>query len=244
MRVLIISDIHGNEVALKAVLNDAGKYDYLWVLGDLVDYGPDPHLVIDEVKSLSPDVVIMGNHDNAVANGVDCRCSPKTHELSVYTRKEVSLKLVTDEQITWLKSLPVIKEFRLGRFRFFITHGSPSNPLHGYLLPNLSGDALINYLTPPGMHEVVDCDYVVVGHTHIPMNLRAGNSRVINPGSVGQPRDGDPRASYALLNLETGDYVVKRVKYDIKEVISRIDSLGLERRFRDWLVRILLTGEV
>jgi len=244
LRVLIISDIHGNEVALKAVLEDAENYDAIWVLGDLVDYGPDPHLVVDEVRFLKPELIVMGNHDNAVANNVDCRCLVKTHELSVYTRKFISLKLLSDDQIAWLRRLPIINEFKLDGIKFLAVHASPNNPLHGYLLPDLGRDEFLNYLTFIGASEPVRYDYVVAGHTHIPMDRKIDDVRVVNPGSVGQPRDGDNRASYALLNTDSKSFIVKRVKYDIQEVIRRIDSLGIERRFRDWLVRILITGEV
>ena len=86
MRILVLSDVRGNVDALKAVVKHAGKWDYLWVLGDLVDYGPEPHIVVDMIRELKPDVIVRGNHDHAVAYNVDCRCNTATHELSVYTR--------------------------------------------------------------------------------------------------------------------------------------------------------------
>jgi len=80
LRILVISDIHGNADALRRVLEDSGRWDHLWILGDLVDYGPEPHVVIDVVRELKPDVIVQGNHDHAVANGADCRCDPVVHE--------------------------------------------------------------------------------------------------------------------------------------------------------------------
>ena len=106
MRVLVISDVHGNADALRAVLEDAGRWDDVWVLGDLVDYGPEPQVVVDMVRELRPGLVVRGNHDNAVAFGVDCLCDPKVHELSVYTRQAISARLLSREQVEWLRGLP------------------------------------------------------------------------------------------------------------------------------------------
>ncbi|MCC6041942.1 MAG: metallophosphoesterase, partial [Desulfurococcaceae archaeon] len=93
MRVLIISDIHGNYDALKTVLETARGFDYIWFLGDLVDYGPEPHLVVDLVREIKPEVALMGNHDYAVAYNTDCMCAQELHDLSVYTRLNISYKL-------------------------------------------------------------------------------------------------------------------------------------------------------
>ena len=247
MRILLLSDIHGNSDALKQVLENAPRHDTVWVLGDLVDYGPEPHVVVDMIRELGPDVIVRGNHDHAVAFNTDCLCSPKTHELSVYTRENISYKLLSKEQINWLKTIPTKRIVELNGLKLYVVHGSPRNPLYGYLYPDLEEDLLKLYLTPSMLAvrpRVVRADYVVVGHTHIVLNLRVDNTRVVNPGSVGQPRDGDNRASFAILDTDKGEFTVYRVKYPIEETLRKLRSLGIEEKYYKWLERILITGKV
>ncbi len=242
-----MSDIHGNADALRAVLEDAERWDYLVVLGDLVDYGPEPHLVLDMIRELKPEVTIMGNHDHAVAFNTDCRCAPDLHELSEYTRRNISMKLLSEDQIEWLKTLPIRTEKEIAGRRFYLVHGSPRNPLYGYLMPNLSVEELKLQLTPSitaVSPRPLNVDYVLVGHTHIPMEVEVGKIVVVNPGSCGQPRDGDPRASYAVYDMESGKFSIFRVKYDVEAVIRKIHSLGLEERYAEWLTKILSRGRV
>lgn len=247
MRVLVLSDIHGNADALKTVLNSASGYDYIWVLGDLVDYGPEPHVVVDMVRELKSDLVLMGNHDNAVAYNTDCMCAQELHDLSEYTRLEVSFKLLNPEQISWLKSLPRTREFTIDSLRVYAVHGSPRNPLYGYLKPSLPLEEILLALTPSPLvvkPKPVEADLVVVGHTHIPMDLRVGNKRIINPGSIGQPRDSDWRASYGILNLETGEFHIHRVKYNVEKTISKLRALNLDFQMLVKLEAILRTGRI
>ncbi|MEM0002409.1 MAG: metallophosphoesterase family protein [Desulfurococcaceae archaeon] len=245
MRVLLISDVHGNADALKAILENSGRWDYLWILGDLVDYGPEPHVVVDLIKSMKPDLVISGNHDYAVAYGVDCKCAQDLHELSVYTRFNISMKLLSREQISWLKTLPHKIELKISGKRVYVVHGSPRSPLYGYLKPNLSYDELIQQLTPqPLGAKPVEADVVITGHTHIPLNMRIGNIWLLNPGSCGQPRDGDPRASYAVLDIENNLYEQRRIKYDIDKVLLKLRNLNIEQIYFEWLKVILKQGRV
>jgi protein phosphatase len=247
VKVLIISDIHGNADALKTLLESVGGWDYVFVLGDLVDYGPEPHVVVDLIKGLRPDVVLMGNHDYAVAFNTDCRCAPELHELSEYTRVNISYRLLSKEQIDWLKSLPITRNLTIDNVRIYLTHGSPRNPLYGYLKPSLPESEILLALTP-NMYAVrpqpVDTDLIVVGHTHIPMDLRIRGMRVLNPGSVGQPRDGDYRTSAAILDLRSGEFRLYRNHYDVEGVIKKLRSLGLDLKYLTWLERILINGRV
>lgn len=248
MKALLISDIHGNLDALKRVIEDAKGYDEIWVLGDLVDYGPEPHLVIDLIKGLRPELVIRGNHDHAVAFGVDCRCGEKTHELSVYTRENISLKLIAESQRSWLGELPLVARRNIAGSEALIVHGSPRDPIYGYLYPQLGEAELLRMLAPASRYGLgsgkINYGIAVVGHTHIPMDIRAGPARALNPGSVGQPRDGDPRASYGILDLDTGDFAVYRVKYDVNIVIAKLRNLLIEERMLQQLSRILSLGIV
>jgi len=246
-KVLIISDIHGNADALKVLLEGVSSWDYVFVLGDLVDYGPEPHVVVDLIKDLRPDIVLMGNHDYAVAFNTDCRCAPELHELSEYTRVNISYKLLSKEQIDWLKSLPINHKLIIDNVRIYLVHGSPRNPLYGYLRPSLPESEILLSLTPniyAFRPKPVDADLVIVGHTHIPTDMRVKNVRVLNPGSVGQPRDGDWRASASILDLNSGDFKIYRVEYNIRDVVQKLRSLNLDSRYVMWLERILMSGKV
>ncbi len=247
MSILIISDIHGNLTALKAVLEDSKGWSDIWVLGDLVDYGPEPHLVVDLIKDLKPSIIVMGNHDYAVVHGVDCRCGEEVHELSVYTRLNISLKLLSREQVYWLKNLSISADASVASRRVYAVHGSPSDPLYGYMKPNLPHNALLNMLSLKQSKyslssRTIDVDAVVAGHTHIPMKIVMRNTAVFNPGSVGQPRDGDPRASYGLLDPDSFEFRVIRVKYDVDAVVNKLKHLNLEEKYLTWLERILRQG--
>jgi len=247
MRILVLSDVHGNADALKAVLEAAPRHDYVWFLGDLVDYGPEPHIAVDVLRSLKPDIIVMGNHDYAVAFNTDCHCAQELHELSVYTRMSISYRLLSKEQVGWLKTLRQRAKLELSSKRVYIVHGAPRNPLYGYLKPGLPTETLEVMLTEGSLAlkpRPVDVDYVVVGHTHIPATLRVREVQVLNPGSVGQPRDGDPRASYAILDLGAGSFTVHRVEYPIDKVVEKLRALGLEQRVLQALEALLKSGRV
>jgi predicted phosphodiesterase len=250
LRVLLISDIHGNLEALRAVLEHAKGWDPVWVLGDLVDYGPDPHEVIDVVRELAPDIIVRGNHDNAAAFGTDCFCDPKIHRLSVCTRENITLRLVSREQIRWLQGLPLRSRLEIGGLRYYIVHGSPISPLFGYIRPDMDQESLLRELSLPGTRlgekrgRPVDADVIVVGHSHIPFQIRIGDVSIVNPGSVGQPRDGDARASYAILDLDKHKVEYYRVKYDVDKVLSKLKDLRVEEWCYNWLRGILLNGKV
>uniref|UniRef100_A0A7C2BKI9 Metallophosphoesterase n=1 Tax=Thermosphaera aggregans TaxID=54254 RepID=A0A7C2BKI9_9CREN len=248
MKILVLSDIHGNLDALKTILERAPSWDELWILGDLVDYGPEPAEVIDFVKSLGPRHLLRGNHDHAVAYGVDCGCGEKTHDLSVYTRNNISVKMISREQVEWLRSLSLFERVVDKGLEAILVHGSPRNPLYDYMLPTLPPEDLRRMLTPPplstyGLKGMI-AGLVVSGHTHVPMDLRVGNTRIVNPGSVGQPRDGDPRASCGLLDSETMEFRVIRLKYDVEKTLSKLKALITDKAVYQRLASILLTGRV
>ncbi|MEM0490865.1 MAG: metallophosphoesterase family protein [Ignisphaera sp.] len=247
MRILIVSDIHGNAEALRSVLESVDKWDAVWFLGDFVDYGPEPHIVIDIVKDLKPDAIVMGNHDYAVAFNTDCKCDPVLHNLSEYTRKNISLKLLSREQIEWLKTLPKTIEKVIDGKKHYIVHGSPRNPLYGYIKPGLSINEIKLSLTSSVVAikpKPIEVDYVFVGHTHIPMDIKVDSVRIVNPGSCGQPRDGDYRASYAIYDTETNIFEIGRIEYDIERVVKKLEELNLESGYSEYLKAILKTGRI
>lgn len=233
MRILIISDIHANLSALEAVLRAAGNVDKVWCLGDIVGYGPDPNECINVVKQLPELKSIVGNHDAAALNRIDTSSfNPEARSAINWTQK-----MLSDESVDFLNSLPEIEHFD----HVLLSHGSPRHPVWEYVLD--VNTARINF-------DYFDTDYCFFGHTHLPviytlrdganvvgMNVpKPGTSRelirktLINPGSVGQPRDRDPRAAYAIYRPDEGAWEYYRVVYDIRSVQERMTKAGLPQR--------------
>ena len=234
MRVLVISDIHANYTALKAVLDDAGPVDETWCLGDMVGYGPDPNAVVEEIRDIPNLTCILGNHDVAaigkipldVFNG-DARRTIEYHE-----------RVLSASNMDFLRSLPSNLKVR---GEASIVHGSPRDSVWEYILNTLSARLNFDHFTT---------NWCFVGHSHLQcmfqlntstdrVNLspiRAGDliplqpRAILNPGSVGQPRDRDPRAAYAIYDTEAYTWEPRRVMYNIPEVQARIREAGLPEK--------------
>jgi putative phosphoesterase len=229
MKILILSDIHANIEALEAIKEE---YDYLFCLGDLVDYGPSPRECIDFIKS-NAYAVVRGNHDNAVTFRVDCQCSEAYRPMSEKTR-ELMWELLGQEDISYLSSLPLNRVIEIGGARFFLAHATPTDNLFKYLPPDSSDRVWREEI------EDVDADFVLLGHTHISMIKRIGKTTIINPGSAGQSKDVPGVASYAVWN--DGEVEVKRVKYDINKTIKKIHSSTLSDYIKNSLIQVLRCG--
>jgi predicted phosphodiesterase len=237
MRYLVISDIHANLTALETVLADAGQlgqdYDFVWCLGDVVGYGPDPNECIDRLRSL-PHLCIAGNHDWAALGRLDIRTFNADARKAVGWTRET----LTDENLAFLEALPIT--FVLGDFT--LAHGSPREPVWEYILDPLIAALNFSYYQTP---------YCLVGHTHTPVifkmagergecdavapdyNMRVrlnGSRQIINPGSVGQPRDSDPRAAYAILDADNMTWEYRRIPYDYKLVQQRMERSDMPER--------------
>lgn len=245
-RILLISDIHANHDSLKAVLENARNYDEVVVLGDLVDYGPDPDLVIDEVR-LTGAKIIKGNHDEAVGKNVDCKCGHELHDVSEYTKKEISMKKLSDNDREFLSSLPEILKIYQVEPQLILVHGTLQQPLYGYLYPWLSNEEIClslqekkTYRLSMGKKECTLTDSVfIVGHTHHQFLRKIKRATVVNPGSVGQPRDGDARASYAIYDTTTNSVTFYRVKYDIDKVLRKLRELIRDQGIYSKLVNLM-----
>ncbi|NKE34662.1 metallophosphoesterase family protein [Natronococcus sp. JC468] len=220
MRVGLISDVHGNRVALEAVLADMPAVDELLCAGDVVGYNPWPAACVDELRERSVPTV-MGNHDAAVADETPFRFNSMAR-----AGVEHALEQLSADQLAWLADLP---EERLEcEDRVKLVHGHPDDP-----------DRYTRY-TRPGEFSprlLGDEDVLVLGHTHVQHVERYGEGIVLNPGSVGQPRDGDPRAAYAVLDLEAMTVETHRVEYDIGEVKDAVAAAGLPERIGSRLER-------
>lgn len=233
MRILVLSDIHANLTALEAVLAAAGDIDAVWCLGDLVGYGPDPNECVQRVRNLPNLTCIIGNHDAAAIQLIDVDTfNPEARLALRWTQEQL-----TDGSIAFLQDLP---EMVRGE-QVTLSHGSPRHPVWEYLLDSRTATQNFDYFDTP---------YCFVGHTHLPViyNLYNGyfsanlsvpepNKKVVlsprailNPGSVGQPRDRDPRASFAIFDPEEHTWESLRVEYDINSVQERMISAGLPER--------------
>jgi putative phosphoesterase len=227
MRIAIISDIHGNFDALAALPRE---YDQLWVLGDLVNYGPEPKPVIDFVRA-NATIVLRGNHDHAVGRHEDPRCAPPYKPMAAatmaFTERGLSL---SDKQ--YLADLPTFIERRIGELDFLLCHATPSDALFGYRpADSLEWDA-----------DVMNrgCDVLLAGHTHVPFQRSVNGGLVANPGSLGQPKTGNAKACYAI--WEDGRFELRSYEYPVERTVEKIGKMGLSSEITHQLVNILRTG--
>jgi putative phosphoesterase len=234
MRILVISDLHGNWPAVEAVL-DKESYDHLIVCGDLVSYGPFPGRVIDFVRAHAA-LAIRGNHDHALATGTDCRCSPASRPLALPTLA-CHASLLSEEQLQYLRRLPYSRSIKLEGYTYHAVHASPRNRLYRY---TLTPDASDRHLA--AQVGQVRADFVLLGHTHLPMVRKVKSRLVVNPGGLGQPRDGDPRAPYAV--IEDGEVTLGRARYDVERTVDGLRELPLDRGVIERLAAILRLGKV
>jgi putative phosphoesterase len=213
MHVGLISDIHGNRVALEAVLEDMPPVDGLLCAGDVVGYNPWPGDCVDTLRERGVPTV-MGNHDAAVADETPFRFNSMAG-----AGVEYALEQLSDWQREWLADLPVELLACDGRVK--VVHGHPDDPQRyaRYTYPEEFSPRLLG-----------DEDVLVLGHTHIQGVERFGEGIVVNPGSVGQPRDGDPRAAYAVVDLDGMTVDTHRVEYDIGTVQEAVRETELPER--------------
>jgi diadenosine tetraphosphatase ApaH/serine/threonine PP2A family protein phosphatase len=235
---LVISDIHANLAALEAVLEDAPDFDELWCLGDLVGYGPNPNECIDRIRNLDH-TSLAGNHDWAALGKLSLRSfNAVARAANEWTRQEL-----TSGSRTYLNGLSP----SLQQGDFALAHGSPREPVWEYIMSAKTAYHNFEYFSTP---------VCLVGHTHVPVlfkldeehdraeavlpplpePLRLGPERaIVNPGSVGQPRDGDPRASYAMLDTDDMTWDFRRVSYSIEITQERMRAKGLPQLLIDRL---------
>jgi putative phosphoesterase len=228
MRILLMADLHANWPALQAI-NE--QFDMCFCLGDLVDYGLEPAPVVDWVRKNAHHAV-RGNHDHGAAQNVNVSGKNGFKYLSGVTRS-VSRERLSEEDLRFLARLPISRTVTLDDSRFLLVHATPRDPLDEYAPPDV--DFWARRL------ENVTADVVCVGHTHVPYVLEVGNRLVINPGSVGQPRDGDPRASYAIIDDRRVE--LKRVEYPVEDTVRAIVDSEVPEQAKALLAQVLRTGK-
>ncbi|MDT8307198.1 MAG: metallophosphoesterase family protein [Anaerolineae bacterium] len=235
MRILIVSDIHANLAAFEAVLKASqGEWEQMWFLGDLAGYGPDPNACGALLRAHDP-LALTGNHDWAVLG----KLSLNSFNFQARQVIEWTQAKLDEETRDYLAAQPA----KVAQPPFLLAHASPRQPVWEYVLDNGTAAANLQELT----EETPIC---LVGHTHVPIlfsatdggDVRAsrpvygkpialsGARYLVNPGSVGQPRDGDPRAAYALLDTQEMTWEHRRVAYPIAETQRRMSKQGFPER--------------
>jgi putative phosphoesterase len=217
MRLGVVSDVHGNRVALDAVLDDLPPVDGLVCAGDVVGYGPWPGACVAAVRERDVPTV-MGNHDRAVASGTGFRFNAMAQAGVDYAAEALD-----DDALAWLRALPSTRTAADGRVK--LVHGHPDDP-DRYTYPEEFSASMLG-----------EEDVLVTGHTHVQGHRVFDDGVVMNPGSVGQPRDGDPRAAYAVVDLDGPEPTVaeRRVAYDVAAVVEAVESAGLPSRIGERL---------
>ena len=234
MRYAIIADIHANLAAFTAVLDDIrrrGGIDEIWCLGDIVGYGPDPHQCLELLRQ-HKHICVAGNHDWAAIGKIDTAYfNPDAAVACHWTAQQL-----TPKDIEYLENLPLT----IAKDDFTLVHGSPREPIWEYLLSTSLAMANADFLKS---------QFCLVGHSHVPLVFRLkesscssspfspdigivlGKSRlIINPGGMGQPRDGDPQASYAIYNSKTRLVRPYRIPYDIADTQNKMMRANLPVR--------------
>lgn len=231
MRALIISDIHANATALEAVLAQVGEVDAVWCLGDLVGYGPDPNECINRLRGLPNIVCLQGNHDAAALD----QLSLEGFNIEARSSIEWLQKQLTPDSSGYLQTLKAGVEVN----GITLAHASPRQPMLEYLLDTYSVAENFGYF---------NTDFCFVGHTHVAalfsmkdktvrLEVPLPNTQLLlekrciaNPGSVGQPRDRDPRAAFVVFDDETYLWDYRRVEYDVGSVQRRMQAAKLPER--------------
>ena len=229
MKIVIIADLHGNYEALRSIPE---SFDELWVLGDLVNYGPDPAQVVDFVRSHST-VVVRGNHDHSIGYDVDPRYTVRYQKMAEMTRRYTD-SVLNKEQKQYLRQLPLKLDVKRQDTSFYLCHAKPSDPLYGYC-PEQS-DEWVDEL------DHIKGDVLLVGHTHTPFIRRISNRVVLNPGSLGQPKTGNPDACYAV--WDDGDFQLKSFPYDVEKTAGKLKALRFPQEVEKDLITELKTGSL
>lgn len=205
----VISDIHGNLSALERVLEKIDS-DRILCCGDIVGYYTQPNECIGKLRQLKA-ISVTGNHDLACVTGDVHGFNPYAKESMDWTKK-----VIKDRNIEFLRNLKRKIQIKINDVNIMMVHGSPRDPISEYIFPSTSDSTLKSFL------ESENADILIMGHTHTPFIRKFGDKLVFNPGSIGQPRDGDSRASFACLDVPANEVKIYRIKYDIDKVVTAI----------------------
>ena len=227
MRILLLSDIHGNRAALDAIQE---PFDVCLCLGDVIEYGPDLVPCLNWVRRNAAHT-IRGNHDHGAAQNVEVQGVAGFKYLTMVTR-QATIQQLTSEDRRYLADLPTSLMVNFGGKRFLLVHASPRDPLDEYVPTDPQAWA--------ARTAGLDVDFVCVGHTHMQFAMQVGRLTVVNPGSIGLQRDGDPRAKYAI--IEDGQITLKQVAYDVDRTIEAVRQQSIEPKAIQMLTDVYRMG--
>ena len=211
MKIGLISDIHANLPALEAVLDDLPTVEMIVCAGDVVGYNPWPAECVDRIQDIAS-VTVQGNHDRAVEDPLQYAHNEMARAGLEYAQAEL-----TDEQLCWLLERPQRTTVADDSYQLVHSHPNPEE-LGSYVRPRQF----------PNMRPYLDeFEGIILGHTHIQHKAVIDDRLIVNPGSVGQPRDKDSKAAYAVLDVDAKKVDFRRVEYDIERVISAVESADL-----------------
>ena len=213
MILAVISDMHSNLEALERVLEKIDS-DRILCCGDIVGYYTQPNECIEKLRQLKT-ISVMGNHDLACVTGDTSGFNPYAEEAIKWTRNTIK-----DKNIGFLNNLKRKIRLKIDGVDIMVVHGSPRDPVNEYIFPHTSDYILKSFL------KLENVDILIMGHTHMPFIKKFGDKLVFNPGSVGQPRDGNNKASFAFLDVPNKEVTIHRVEYDIDGVVT---ALGDEK---------------
>jgi putative phosphoesterase len=228
MRILLLADIHANWPALQALKE---PFDVCLCLGDYVDYGLEPAPCVEWVRKHASHA-IRGNHDHGAAHNVVVSGQSGFKYLTGVTRP-LTRQLLPASELRWLADLPVSTSVTLDNQRFLLVHATPRDPMDEY------GPAETEFWER--RLEGVEADVVCVGHTHVPYTLTASGKQIINPGSLGLPRDGDPRAACAIVQDRRVE--LKRFEYPVEDTVRVVQASSLPEAAKNLLTEVYRTGE-
>lgn len=219
MKIAVLSDIHANLQALEAVLRDCGAQhvDTFWLLGDYVDYGADNKKVLSLIESMPVAYAIAGNHD-ACLFMPEVSVSHTPHGQISYLHTKEALHS-DPESFQWLYSISATPKKRIPDQNILLVHGTPEDPYWGKFTPESSSKSLFTAM------EQEKINVMFMGHSHVSFLLTQGGRLIINPGSVGQPRNGCPHAQYVI--WEDGAVTFRNVPYEIEKAALAIRAAGL-----------------
>ena len=235
MKTLVVSDIHGNWAALQAVLAAEPEVDQVLCLGDLVNYGPQPAECVRWAMGLGPGtIVVQGDHDRAFGCGEDPHCSTAYQVVAAAVQAATS-RLLTVAMKRFLAGLEPLQTFERAGARCVACHATPGDPLYRYL-----GEKSAMSLWESELVRAGHPDFLFLGHTHQPMKTQFQRTLVVNPGSVGQPKDGDARAAYAV--WKDGRVSLRRARYDVERTIKAHAGLAVDSKIVASLSGVLRGG--
>jgi len=219
VKIAFIADIHGNLPALQAVFQNMPVVDLCVCTGDLVGYYPDVNEVCNFVRNYGI-VTVRGNHDAYVLGALEPAAEKATAYRSFWTRDQLST-----ENKRWLATLPVELAFRCEAYKISLRHASPWD------------ESTYLYQDSEELRKISlkQFELLVLGHTHHPMQIDRGKGFIVNPGSVGQPRDWNPKASYLLFDTKSSQFEFRRVAYDVERLQKRLENLDWD----DTMIKIL-----